>query len=107
LCGRQSLQFTPAIERWSAGSDKERPGKVRLDNDRLQILRLALKAFVKSADGSHDAETLLVHQAIGNLYVITKVPFQNPVVYEATGPLVPRYRDHDEACWSSARADYL
>lgn len=38
-------------------------------------------------DGKHDAETLLVHPGSGNLYIMTKVAFVNPVVYEATAPL--------------------
>ena len=40
-------------------------------------------------DGKHDAETLLVHPASGNLYIITKVMLRNATVYEATAPLVP------------------
>lgn len=40
-------------------------------------------------DGKHDAETLLVHPATGNLYIITKVMLRNATVYEATAPLVP------------------
>lgn len=38
-------------------------------------------------DGKHDAEALLVHPTTGNLYVVTKVPFVNPMVYEAAAPL--------------------
>ena len=38
-------------------------------------------------DGKFDAETLLVHPSSGNIYVVTKVPLVNPVVYEATAPL--------------------
>lgn len=38
-------------------------------------------------DGKHDAETLLVHPATGNLYVVTKVLLRNAAVYEATAPL--------------------
>ena len=38
-------------------------------------------------DGKHDAETLMVHPQTGNLYIMTKVAFKNPVVYEATAPL--------------------
>ena len=40
-------------------------------------------------DGKHDAEALLVHPASGNLYIVTKVPIANPVVYEAAAPLTP------------------
>ena len=42
---------------------------------------------LKYPDGAHDAETLLVHPSTGNLYVMTKVAFKNPVVYEAAAPL--------------------
>lgn len=38
-------------------------------------------------DGSHDAETLLVHPTTGNIYIITKVTLANAVVYEAAAPL--------------------
>lgn len=40
-------------------------------------------------DGKHDAEALLVHPASGHLYIVTKVPIANPVVYEAAAPLTP------------------
>ena len=35
-------------------------------------------------DGTHDAEALLVDPKSGNIYVVTKVALQNPIVYEAT-----------------------
>jgi hypothetical protein len=38
-------------------------------------------------DGKHDAEALLVHPSTGNLYIVTKVAFGKPGVYEATAPL--------------------
>lgn len=38
-------------------------------------------------DGSHDAEALLVHPQTGNLYVVTKILFGNPGIYEAKAPL--------------------
>lgn len=38
-------------------------------------------------DGKHDAEALMVHPASGNLYIVTKVAFANPAVYEAPTPL--------------------
>ncbi len=37
-------------------------------------------------DGRHDAETLLVHPASGNIYILTKVTMANAVVYEAAAP---------------------
>jgi hypothetical protein len=39
-------------------------------------------------DGRHDAETLLVHPASGNIYILTKVTMANAVVYEAAAPFV-------------------
>ncbi len=42
---------------------------------------------LKYPDGKHDAETLLVHPATGNIYILTKVAFGKPVVYEAAAPL--------------------
>lgn len=39
-------------------------------------------------DGKFDAETLLVHPATGNLYIITKALLKLAVVYEAAAPLV-------------------
>ena len=38
-------------------------------------------------DGSHDAEALLVHPHTGNLYIVTKILFGNPGIYEAKAPL--------------------
>lgn len=38
-------------------------------------------------DGSHDAEALLVHPQTGNIYIITKIAFANPGIYEATAPI--------------------
>ncbi|HET6670980.1 MAG TPA: hypothetical protein VFH15_12195 [Pyrinomonadaceae bacterium] len=38
-------------------------------------------------DGSHDAEALLVHPHTGNIYIVTKVAFANPEIYEAAAPL--------------------
>ena len=38
-------------------------------------------------DGSHDAEALLVHPHTGNIYIVTKIAFANPEIYEARAPL--------------------
>ena len=38
-------------------------------------------------DGSHDAEALLVHPLTGNIYLVTKIAFANPEIYEAPAPL--------------------
>jgi hypothetical protein len=40
-------------------------------------------------DGKFDAETLLVHPVTGNIYVVTKVPLVDPVVYEVPAPATP------------------
>lgn len=40
-------------------------------------------------DGAHDAEALLVHPVTGNVYIVTKIPFANPIIYEAVAPLKP------------------
>ena len=37
-------------------------------------------------DGKHDAEALMIHPSTGNLYIMTKVAFGNPTVYEAEAP---------------------
>lgn len=49
--------------------------------ERAEAVRL------KYPDGAHDAEALMVHPTSGNLYIMTKVAFKNPTVYEATAPL--------------------
>jgi hypothetical protein len=38
-------------------------------------------------DGKYDAEALMVHPTSGNIYIMTKVAFANPTVYEAAAPL--------------------
>ena len=38
-------------------------------------------------DGSHDAESLLVHPRTGNIYIVTKIAFAHSGIYEATAPL--------------------
>ena len=66
-------QLTPADK----NSTKARPRTT----DPAEAIRLAYP------DGPHDAEALLVHPSTGNLYIVTKVPFGNPAIYEATAPL--------------------
>jgi hypothetical protein len=41
---------------------------------------------LKYPDVAHDAEALLVHPTTGNIYIMTKVAFANPTVYEAAAP---------------------
>lgn len=62
-------------------SDKKSTRRQPRATERAEAIRL------KYPDGKHDAETLLVHPSTGNLYVVTKVAFRNPVVYEARAPL--------------------
>ena len=69
----------PDLKTANKGSTKARP----LTTTPAEVIRL------KYPDGKHDAETLLVHPTTGNLYIMTKVAFANPVVYEATAPLTP------------------
>ena len=38
-------------------------------------------------DGAHDAEALLVHPTTGTIYIVTKILFGNPGIYEAVAPL--------------------
>lgn len=67
----------PVITPTSASSRKTNPISTR----DLEMVRL------RYPDGKHDAEALLVHPVTGNIYIVTKVPFGNPIVYEAEAPL--------------------
>ncbi|HEY0728038.1 MAG TPA: hypothetical protein VGD38_08230 [Pyrinomonadaceae bacterium] len=67
----------PDLKSANKGSTKARP----LTTASAEAIRL------KYPDGKHDAETLLVHPTTGNLYILTKALFANPIVYEATAPL--------------------
>jgi len=69
----------PDLRLTGKGSTKARP----LTTQPTEAIHL------KYPDGKHDAETLLVHPTTGNLYIMTKVAFANPVVYEAAAPLTP------------------
>ena len=67
---------TPSAE--TAKSTKARPETT----EPAEAIRL------RYPDGKYDAETLLVHPSSGNIYIVTKVPLVNPVVYEAAAPLI-------------------
>lgn len=67
----------PVVTAADATSTKKKPQLT----DPPEIFRL------RYPDGKHDAETLLVHPQTGHLYVVTKVLFENPGVYEASMPL--------------------
>jgi hypothetical protein len=66
-------QLTPADK----NSTKARPRTT----EPAEAIRLAYP------DGKHDAEALLVHPTTGNLYIVTKVAFGRPSIYEAVAPL--------------------
>ena len=66
----------PDLKTANKNSSKTRP----LATENAEAIRLTYP------DGKHDAETLLVHPSTGNLYIMTKVVFANPVVYEAPAP---------------------
>ncbi|HEU0251511.1 MAG TPA: hypothetical protein VFR12_00680 [Pyrinomonadaceae bacterium] len=66
----------PTLAATSKPSTKKRP----------QATQAAEAITLKYPDGKHDAETLLVHPTTGNIYIVTKVPLLNPVVYEAAPP---------------------
>ena len=67
----------PTLTAESANSTEARPVKT----ESAEALRL------RYPDGKFDAESLIVHPATGNIYIVTKVPLVNPVVYEAAAPL--------------------
>ena len=66
----------PDLRTAAKGSTKARP----LTTEPAEAIRL------KYPDGKHDAEALLVHPTTGNIYIVTKVAFANPTVYEAAAP---------------------
>jgi hypothetical protein len=63
----------PVITPADASSTKANP----ISTKEVEIIRL------RYPDGRHDAEALLVHPVSGNIYIVIKVPFGNPVIYEA------------------------
>ena len=69
----------PALSAETAKLTKARPGKT----DSADAIRL------RYPDGKFDAETLIVHPVSGNIYIVTKVPLVDPVVYEAAAPFSP------------------
>jgi hypothetical protein len=67
----------PVITPGDASSTKKNP----VSTTGLETIRL------RYPDGKHDSEALLVHPVTGNIYLVTKTPFGNPVIYEAQTPL--------------------
>lgn len=66
----------PVIHAPDAASKKSKP----IATEASEAIRL------RYPDGKHDSETLLVHPTTGTIYLVTKIPFANPIVYEATAP---------------------
>lgn len=62
--------------------------KVKSTRNRPGVTEPAEAIRLQYPDGKHDAEALLVHPTSGNIYIVTKVPLADPVVYEAAAPLV-------------------
>ena len=69
----------PTLSAQTTKLTKARPG----NTEAADAIRL------RYPDGKFDAETLIVHPVSGNIYIVTKVPLVNPVVYEAAAPLSP------------------
>ena len=63
------------------------PAMVKSSKTRPATTEPAEAIRLRYPDGSHDAETLLVHPTSGNIYIVTKVTLVNAVVYEAAAPL--------------------
>jgi len=68
----------PIIQPADADSKKTKPQST----EAAEAIRL------RYPDGKHDAEALLVHPVTGNIYIVTKIPFENPIVYRANAPFV-------------------
>lgn len=66
----------PVVRESDAISKKSKP----LATEASEAIRL------RYPDGKHDSEALLVHPTTGTIYLLTKTPFANPIVYEATAP---------------------
>jgi hypothetical protein len=67
----------PAINASATPSTKSKP----------RLTKAAETIRLRYPDGKHDAETLMVHPVTGSIFVVTKVAFTNPNVYEASGPV--------------------
>jgi hypothetical protein len=67
----------PTIKPADSASTKLKP----LVTEDTEVIRLHYP------DGAHDAESLLVHPVTGDLYIVSKIPFANPIVYKAAAPL--------------------
>ena len=68
----------PTITDADTSSTKTKPQMT----EHAEVIRL------RYPDGKHDAETLMVHPVTGSLFIVTKVAFVNPNIYEASGPVI-------------------
>ncbi len=66
----------PAIKPADSSSNKRKP----LVTDDAEVIRF------QYPDGAHDSEALLVHPKTGDVYIVTKISFANPVIYKAAAP---------------------
>ena len=67
----------PLITTVAASSSKASP----ISTEEVETIRL------RYPDGNYDAETLMVHPQSGNIYLVTKIPLGDPLIYEALAPL--------------------
>ena len=74
----------PTITAADASSTKSKP----------RVTESAEAIHLRYPDGKHDAETLMVHPVTGSLFIVTKVVFSNPGVYEAAGPVTSEKPSH-------------
>lgn len=66
----------PTITAADTGSTKRKP----------RMTETAEKIRLRYPDGKHNAEALLVHPVSGDIYIVTKVTFANPTIYQAAAP---------------------
>lgn len=52
-----------------------------------QLTETAEAIRLRYPDGKHDAEALMVHPVTGSIFIVTKVAFVNPGIYEAARPV--------------------
>ncbi|HET6648484.1 MAG TPA: hypothetical protein VFH01_14245, partial [Pyrinomonadaceae bacterium] len=66
----------PKINAINSRSSKTKPA----------VTESAEAIHLKYPDGKHDAETLMVHPVTGSIFIVTKIPFANPGIYQASPP---------------------
>jgi hypothetical protein len=78
---RRTVEIFRVIEPTITAAD------ARASKSRPRVTAAAETIHLRYPDGSHDAETLLVHPSSGDLYLITKELLGKAVVYQAKAPL--------------------